>query len=283
MFRAFLTMTDTLLHNPQEKMRVVAFASGSGTNFREAVVESKREGSNFSIDLLMTDKEVDKEGKRIGALDYAVQFGVSNITINGYRACGSWKQARESVEGVRQYQQRAEAFNYLLYEKIREVEQAQGFTFDFALLAGYMRLFQGALLRRFQNRAINVHPADLSILTSNGSRRYIGENAVYDALWMGKTKTRSSIILVDAATDAGALLVSGPWVKYAGEQPVKQEHADEHQKRQKEASDWPALRFTLREISQGHFALCSQKFHSDGNPVVRYKGAALPYDGFVLE
>lgn len=271
------------LHNPQEKMRVVAFASGSGTNFREAVLESRKEESNFSLELLVTDKESDKEGKRIGALEYAEQFGVLALTLNGYRACGSWKQARESVEGIRRYQQRAEAFNYSLYEKIHEFEYAHGFCFDFALLAGYMRLFQGALLRRFQNRAVNVHPADLSIRTIEGGRRYVGENAVYDTLVAGEAKTRSSIILVDAATDAGALLVSGPWVSYTGERPVTQESADAHQRKQKETSDWPALRFALREIAQGNFALSQEKFHRDGNPVVMYKSDALPYEGFVLE
>lgn len=274
----------TSLHQPAHgRMRVVAFASGSGTNFREAVLESREAESNFSIDLLVTDKEVTKDGKRIGAIDYAEQFGIPAITLNGYRACGSWKQARESVQGVEAYRERCEVFNSSLYEKIRAFEQTKGIQFDFAILAGYMRLFQGALLRRFQNRAVNVHPADLSIRAANGARRYIGENAVYDALLTGATRTRSSIILVDAATDAGALLVSGPWVSYTGGRPPAQGDADEHQEKQKAASDWPALRFALREIAHGNFALHEKRFHGDGNPFVTYKGGELGYAGFVLD
>ncbi len=264
------------------RMHVVAFASGSGTNFREAVLESRERGSNFSIDLLVTDKETSK-GKRIGALEYAKAFGIPSLTVNGYRACGSWKEAQQSVQGVRDYQQRCEAFNHELYTKVRELEKQAGFTFDFAVLAGYMRLFTGDLLRRFQNKAINVHPADLSVRTSAGGRKYIGENAVYDALAAGESKTRSLIILVDAATDAGAVLVSGPWVDYSGRSPITQADADAHQSKQKEKSDWPALRFALRSIAHGKFALHQKKFHEDGNPVVVYEESELPYEGHVME
>lgn len=263
-------------------MHFVAFASGSGTNFREAVLESHRHESNFSIDLLVTDKEISK-GKRIGALEYAEEFDIPCVTVNGYKACGSWKEAQQSMQGVRAYQQRCEAFNHELYTKVRAFEEQARFTFDLAVLAGYMRLFTGDLLRRFQNKAINVHPADLSIRTSNGGRKYVGENAVYDALAAGLTKTRSSIILVDAATDAGAILVSGPWAEYAGEKPITQERADAHQSKQKGMSDWPALRFALREIAHGKFALHSKQFHDDGNPVVIYRDQELSYEGYVLK
>ena len=127
-----------------------------------------------------------------------------------------------------------------------------------------------------------MHPADLTRRDLLGERIFTGENAVYDALTMGENRTRSSIILVDAETDAGAILVSGPWVEYTGELPVTRGHADEHQAKQKRMSDWPALRFALRGIAHGKFALHHRAFHDDGNPVVLYDGTQLGYEGLVL-
>jgi folate-dependent phosphoribosylglycinamide formyltransferase PurN len=271
-------MTILPIHEPSNNMRTVVFASGSGTNFREAVLESRSEGSNFSIDLLLTDKEKKKE-KRIGALGYADEFQVAAETVNGLAACGSWKVAQLTIEGRQEYERRCRLFNSSLLAKVQGYEQAHDMTFDFAVLAGYMRLFKGALLRRFNMRAINVHPAALYILNDDGERRYVGENAVYDALKSGERRTRSSIIMLDPETDAGAILASGPWVEYTGG-PVTQDSADKHQDEQKIRSDWPALRFVLREIALGHFALHPRKHYRDGNPVAMYKGKELPYCGY---
>lgn len=266
-----------LLFDPtMRKMHTVAFASGTGTNFREAVYASK--DANFSVDLLLTDKTTSK-GERIGALKYADEFDIPYSTVGGYQRCGSWQQAKQTLEGMKEYERRALAFNAEMLSEIQQFERETGIIFDFAVLAGYMRLFKGPLLRRFLNRAVNVHPADLAIFNPDGTRKYIGENAVYDALAAGEERTRSSIILLDPETDAGAVLVSGPWVEYRGG-PVTQDKADKHQKKQKAASDWPSMRFALKSISRGEFGLHREKFHSDGNPVVVYRGIEMPYEGY---
>lgn len=196
--------------------------------------------------------------------------------------CGSWEEARKSVERIREYERRRRRFNRELYSEIQQFERKTGMVFDFAVLAGYMRLFKGALLRRFLNRAVNVHPADMAIFGPDGTRKYTGENAVYGALAAGEEKTRSSIIILDPETDAGAVLVSGPLVEYAEGYPVTQDKADEHQEKQKEKSDWPYLRFALKAISCGEFGLHRRRFHVDGNPVVVYCGTEMPYHGYEL-
>ena len=269
-------------------MHSVVYASGSGTNFREAILESQRRGSNFSLDLLLTDKMF-KKGSRdlIGALDFASEYGISSDTVSGLEVCGSWKEAQKTVEGRLEYERKVQVFNQAMLGKVQAFEREHGFTFDLAILAGYMRLFKGTLLRRFNNRAINVHPADLSVLNTDGSRRYVGEDAVYDALKAGEKRTRSSIILVDPEIDAGAILVSGPWVGYEGSEQDSDEawklEADLHQGHQKQESDWPALRFALQAIANGELGLHKKKSHPDGNPVVVYKGEEMPYEGIVLE
>lgn len=275
----YVIMNDVeLLHNPANIMHVVAFASGSGTNFREAVLESKEYGSNFSIDLLVTDRTT-KKGKTIGAIDYAKEYRIPHINLNGFKYCGNWAELKKTPEGIQEYERNCIVFNELLAQAIHDFEKEKGFKFDCAVLAGYMRLFKHALLRRFENRAINVHPAKLDELLG-GARKYVGENAVFDALSAGETVTRSSIIVVAPGVDSGAILVSGPQLPYRGPRPVTQELADQHQKLQKEVSDWPALRFALHSIANGGVGLHKNKRHPDGNPVVVFRGHEMPYGGF---
>ncbi len=280
-------MTSRLIYDSSNgPASIVVFASGTGTNFEQAVLESRMPGSNFTIDLLVTDKEttgIGAEKRRIGALDLAEKYDIPHITLNGYKECGSWVEAQKTLEGMRDYEKRCDEFNKKLLEVIQWSERINKKHFDLALLAGYMRLFKGPLLRRFNMTAINVHPAALDILNHDGSRRYIGDNAVYDALNDGEERTRSSIILLDPQTDAGAILTSGLWVNYKGERPVTREEANKHQGEQKRKSDWPALRFTLREIALGNFALSTKKFYPDGNPVVLYKGKEMSYGGVILK
>ncbi len=265
-----------------KKMHCVAFASGSGTNFEQAVLESKVAGS-FLVDLLITDKKKSK-GVGIGAITRAKKYDIPIITVDGFKSCGSWQEAKRTPKGIADYEKRSLEFNYALLKEIQTFENEAGIEFDLAILAGYMRLFKGPLLRRFNNKAINVHPADLTILNPDGTRKYTGDDAVYDALKWGEKETNSSIILVDAQTDAGAILVSGPLVdldvKLHGNATKKK--ALQHQNKQKELSDWPALRFALEGIANGNFALHKKKFHPDGNPYVVYNRVEMPYDGWIL-
>ena len=66
-------------------MNLVCYASGSGTNFREGVLESREPGANFVPGLLVTDKKY-KKGKNelIGAINYASDFGIPRRAINGF-------------------------------------------------------------------------------------------------------------------------------------------------------------------------------------------------------
>lgn len=271
-----------LIYSPRsgEVMHSVTFASGNGTNFEQAVLTAKPSGSGLSVDLLVTDKQT-SGGKNLGALEIADAHSVDHRTRNAYKALGSWQKAQQTARGIQEYQERVLDYNLALLGDIQEYEREHGIHFDIGILAGWMRFVRGALLRRFNNRMINVHPADLSVLDDN-RRRYVGDNAVYDALAAGEQRTRSSVILIDAETDAQAILASGPWVAYDGPRDIKQESADEHQKVQKGKSDHPTLRFVLRALAKGKLGLHRRAYHADGCPVVVYNGVETPYQGVDL-
>src|SRR3989338_8990270 len=264
-------------------MHTLVFASGSGTNFEQGVLESREPESNFDIGLLVTDKERSR-GKRIGALTLAQQFSIDAITLDGFKACGNWKEAQKSEKGRAEYQIKMKVFNELLLEKIHAYEREHGFTFDIAVLAGYMRWVKDPLLAYFRNRMINVHPARLDVFREGEpyQRRFVGGNAVNDALCTGETSTRSSVIMVADGEDSGAVLASGPWVLYTGKLPVTQERADQHQDKQKRESDHPTLRFVLRAIARGEIGLHRTLTYPDGNPLVVYKNQLQGYQGVDL-
>lgn len=274
------------LHEPRYgPMHVVAFASGSGTNFREAVEEARESDGKLSIDLLVTDKHKKRNSaggfERIGALDFAEEYGIPAISMNGFQACGSWRKARKTITGSREYENRCLEFNQQIAREISLFEEEKGIHFNFGLLAGYMRIVKGALSRRFQGRLGNVHPAKLDVLDAN-VRRYTGDEAVYDALKAGERSTATTFILADDGIDTGPNLVQGPDVVYEGRRRITHALADGHQSKQKLQSDWPALRFAIREIADGKLGLHRTKHHPDGNPVVVYQSKEVPYGGVKL-
>jgi len=66
------------------------------------------------------------------------------------------------------------------------------------VLAGYMRIFSSAFVRRFRGRIVNIHP---SILPA-----FAGAKAVEDALAYGVKVSGCTVHLVDEVLDGGAIL-----------------------------------------------------------------------------
>lgn len=212
-------------------MHVVVFGSGSGTTL-EALLRAEQD--LFEIKALFTDR-----------LCRFQEIGASNDIPVIYHSFSQFFKK----QGVTDPQDLTTRIHYDA-ENVRlilnQVERV-----DLILLAGYMRLVYPPLLQHFKNKIINVHPADLTQLTADGKRRYVGANAVYDALCAGENRTRSSIILVDEGVDSGPLLLSGPWVSYDEGYPVTLERARLHQEKQKIHSDWPACIAAVTAIAKG--------------------------------
>jgi len=273
-----------LFHNPDRRMNVLVLSSGTGTNFEKAYEGSQEPDANYSIVYLLTDKERKKgAAEPIGAIQRAQRLGVPYKSLPGMKTCGSYAEAQHDFHEYMEYQARVQHFNQMMLDVATKFEKEHDMMFDVTLLAGYMRFVEGALWRRFERRSINVHPADLTLMDDFNIRKYTGDDAVMLALNNEESRTRSSIILVDPKPDAGAILVSGPWLNYDGPRPVTEELKDEYQDKQKGVSDWPALKFTLKAMANGELGLHKRKFHTDGNPVVVYKGEEMPYKGYDME
>ena len=126
---------------------------------------------------------------------------------------------------------------------------------------------------------VNVHPADLSLTNDKGQRRYVGDDAVYDAIMAGEKELRSSTLWIDQGVDSGPLLMvsealpvelPAPLEELKADPDELRNLADEHQEQLKERGDWVVFPLTMELIGQGRLALDENGVtHLDGKPYPR--------------
>ncbi|MEM2978542.1 MAG: formyltransferase family protein [Candidatus Hadarchaeales archaeon] len=135
------------------------------------------------------------------------------------------------------------------YERrLLSVMEEKGWEPDVVACSGYMYVLTPVFLKRFPNRVLNVHPADLSI-EEGGRRKYTGLHAVRDQLEAGEKVTRSTVHVMIEEADQGPILVISPPLPVEGRSP------EEQQELMKVKCDGPAYREALRLLSEGRFAL----------------------------
>jgi len=198
-------------------LQVAVFGSGSGSNL-EALLRA--EGS-YKVALVFTDREC-------RCRQIARTRGIPLISF-----------FFKNFKGGR------EAYDREVLRLLRGESQRLGLAVDLVFLAGYMRLVTAPLLNAFPGRVLTVHPADLR----NG-RKYVGTDAVRQALEAGEGRTRSTVILVDEGMDTGPILTEGPWVEYSEGYPLTEEKVRRHQEKQKKESDWPAAIEAVKKIAK---------------------------------
>jgi folate-dependent phosphoribosylglycinamide formyltransferase PurN len=244
-------------------MRVAAFMSGSGTNVirlleREKELEKEPGGSPFKIIFIFTDRsDGTSAGEKI-ALDNGIPY--FSYDIRKFHRLKGLKRTTLTPEGMAA----REEFDSVASRLVKV------FEIDVIALAGYMSYLT-------LNRCVNVHPGDLSIVTPEGKRRYVGDRAVADAIANGETSLRASTIWTDAGVDTGPLLIVSDPLKVELPAPlldlIKDQSAfdrvvAEHQKRLKEAGDWKIFPQTVEMIARGRFSLDEKKaVYVDGMPV----------------
>lgn len=232
-------MTISPIYTPHANrpMHLGVFGSGSGTNL-EAIIKAQKEKGLFSIKVIFCDR-------KCRCLEIGEREKIPILYLSYKKFCENRQQIRLTETGIR------EAYEMKVIEMLKQVDA----EIDIIFLAGYMRLLKRPLLKAFQNRILNVHPADLTIFNDQGERIFVGADSVYDALMAGRNSTRSSVFIVDEHIDTGPLVILGPSVEYSEGYPVTPEKARRHQDKQKKLSDWPAAIEALSLIAQGRAAL----------------------------
>jgi folate-dependent phosphoribosylglycinamide formyltransferase PurN len=244
-------------------MRVAAFMSGSGTNIVKLMELEKHlkatEGvSPFEVTLVFSDRS---DGTCLGER-IAYERGIPYISYD--------IRAFHKIRGVKRTTVTPEGLSARREYDMVAATAVKAFDIDVIALGGYMSYLT-------LSRCVNVHPADLSILTPDGQRKYVGDHAVPDAISAGERVLRSSTIWTDQGVDTGPLLMVSPPLEVILPEPLEsllanQERlarvAEDHQRRLKEIGDWKIFPLTIELIARGRFALDElSRVYVDGIPV----------------
>ncbi|MFW6078811.1 MAG: phosphoribosylglycinamide formyltransferase [Gemmatimonadota bacterium] len=158
--------------------RLSVFASGGGTNL-QALLDHFDGGPGSGrgeVVLVVSDRE------GAGALERAERAGVASRVI--------------PVAG------RAE--DEVASETLATLEEA---AIDVVALAGYLRLVPPAVVERFRDRMINIHPA---LLPAFGGKGMYGRRIHEAVLETGCRVTGATVHLVDERYDTGRILAQWP-------------------------------------------------------------------------
>lgn len=242
-------------------MRVAAFMSGSGTNIvallrRQNELQAAGGRAPFRVLFIFSDRS---DGTCRGE-GIAREQGIPYFSydIRAFHAGRGLKRSALDPEGLAARRD---------YDRVAK-RLVEAFDIDVIALGGYMSYLT-------LKRCVNVHPADLSIRTPSGMRKFVGDHAVRDALLAGEKELRSSTIWTDEGVDTGPLLmVSSPVAvelpappRVMGEKDFA-EAVEVHQNRLKEAGDWTVFPRTVEMIARGRFALDEDnRVYCDGRPV----------------
>ncbi len=244
-------------------MRVAAFMSGSGTNIKKLIeLEKQLKGqkgeSPFEVVFVFSDRSDGAcAGEKI-AQENALPY-ISYDTRAFHRLKGV-KRTVLTPEGLSARKE---------YDRVAK-KLVQAFDIDVIALGGYMSFIT-------LERCVNVHPADLSILLPDGKRRFVGDNAVSDAILAGQSSLRASTLWTDQGVDTGPLLMVSDPIPVNLPEPLEILRRNkerlkiivaEHQERLKEVGDWKIFPRTIEMIASGRFALDEQnRVYVDGKPV----------------
>lgn len=248
---------------PADPMRVAGFMSGSGTNIlklleREKRLKAEQGTSPFEVIFIFSDRSDGScQGERI-AFENGIPY--CSFDIRSFHRIRGLRRSVATPDGLSARK---------LFDRVPQ-RLLEAFEIDVVALGGYMSYTT-------LERCINVHPADLSILTPEGRRKYVGDHAVLDMIAAGETSLRSSTIWTDKGVDTGPLLMVSAPVKVELPEPLEELRrnkqkliavAEDHQRRLKEIGDWIIFPQTVEMVARGRFALDAEgRVYFDGRPV----------------
>ena len=153
--------------------KIAVFASGSGSDFQSIIDANERE-QFCEIALLIASKD------GIFAIERAKKHGIAYIVRNKKNFVSS----EEMFDNI--------------------VEELQGRSVDYIVLAGYLNKVGENLVRAFKDKIINIHP---SLIPSFCGKGCYGLNVHRTALEYGVKISGLTVHFVDEQYDSGAIIL----------------------------------------------------------------------------
>ena len=198
-------------------LRVGVMVSGGGTNL-QAILDSIDNGTirNARVEAVISNN------RSAYALERARNHGIEAVCIS-----------------PRDYESR-EQFNEALLEKVNE------YQLDLIVLAGFLVAIPAAMIQRYRDRIINIHP---SLIPSFCGVGYYGLKVHEAALKRGVKVTGATVHFVDEGTDTGPILLQKPVEVKEGDTP------EILQRRVMEEAEWILLPKAIDMIANGEIEI----------------------------
>ena len=184
-------------------------------------------------------------GTNLQAILDAIENGtitntVIRVVISNNRNAYALERARKAgIEAVclspKDFSDRAE-FNQALLEKLDE------YHLDLIVLAGYLVTIPEAVIQKYRNRIINIHP---SLIPSFCGKGFYGLKVHEAALKRGVKLTGATVHYVDEGVDSGPIILQKAVEVKPGDTP------EVLQRRVMEEAEWVILPQAINMIANG--------------------------------
>ena len=202
--------------------RIAVLCSGGGTNL-QALIDAVEAGSiDGEIVLVLAN------ASKAFALERARRHGIPAEFI-------SKKQAGSD-----------EAFNDVILQRLRAVNA------DLVVLAGYLPIVGRQIVRAFEHRIINIHPALIPSFCGTG---YYGLKVHEGVLARGVKVTGATVHFVDEGTDTGPIILQKAVEVKEGDTPKIL------QQRVMEEAEWKILPRAIDLIANGKVQVIDHIVH----------------------
>ena len=202
-------------------LRIAVLVSGGGTNL-QAIIDKIAEGviTNTEIAVVISNN------KNAYALERAKQAGIEAVCVS-----------------PKDYENR-EQFNQ---EFLKTLDSYQ---VDLVVLAGFLVVIPPAMIQKYENRIINIHP---SLIPSFCGTGYYGLKVHEGALARGVKVTGATVHFVDEGTDTGPIILQKAVEVQNGDTP------EILQRRVMEQAEWEILPRAIHLIANGKVTVKDKK------------------------
>lgn len=202
-------------------LKIAVLVSGGGTNL-QAIIDKIAEGMITNTEIAV----VISNNKNAYALERAKQAGIEAVCVS-----------------PKDYENR-EQFNQ---EFLKTLDSYQ---VDLVVLAGFLVVIPPAMIQKYENLIINIHP---SLIPSFCGTGYYGLKVHEGALARGVKVTGATVHFVDEGTDTGPIILQKAVEVQNGDTP------EILQRRVMEQAEWEILPRAIHLIANGKVTVKDKK------------------------
>lgn len=167
-------------------LRLAVFASGGGSNLQALIDRFNTRPAGVRVMLVLSDRE----------------------------DAGAVRRAREAKIDASVVTVAGRPLDYVARETLAALESSD---VDLIALAGYLKLVPSAVVRRYRNRIVNIHPA---LLPAFGGKGMYGLHVHEAVIASGSTVSGVTVHYVDEQYDEGRIIAQWPVPVLADDTPA---------------------------------------------------------------